>query len=115
MCGCVTNIAYMHFLLKACGNLTSLPNGEYILVNMSNVLYNASANVTCNLGYDPNVTSVSCLASGEWEIAECIRKGALSIHQTRLFALTFAFIYQHVRNECDMCAMWQCNIVYKQA
>ena len=46
---------------------------------MSNVLYNATANVTCNPGYDPNVTSVSCLASGEWEIAECIVKGALTI------------------------------------
>ena len=69
----------MHFLLKACGNRTSLTNGEYIQVNMSNVLYNATANVTCNPGYDPNVTSVSCLASGEWDIAECIVKGALTI------------------------------------
>jgi len=70
---------YIYVVFKACGNLTSLPNGEYILVNVSNVLYNATANVTCNPGYDPNVTSVSCLESGMWEIAECKVKGALTI------------------------------------
>jgi len=70
----------MYVVFKACGNLTSLSNGEYILVNVSNVLYNATANVTCNLGYDPNVTSISCLSSGEWEIAECIMKGARTIN-----------------------------------
>ena len=77
------NVAYMYVVFKACGNLTTLSNGEYILVNVSNVLYNATANVTCNPGYDPNVTSVSCLASGEWEIAECKLKGRLT--STRLF------------------------------
>ena len=77
----------MFVSLIACGNLTSLPNGEYILVNVSNVLYNSSANVICDPGYDPNVTSVSCLEFGMWEIAECKVKGALIMSQL--------FIYLH--------------------
>jgi len=69
----------VNVLLQACGKLISLPNGEYMQVNVSNIRYNATANVTCNLGYDPNVTIISCLESGEWEAAACNVKGALRI------------------------------------
>jgi len=57
--------------------LVTLPNGEYTLVDASNTSYSATANVTCDPGHDPNVTSVTCMASGNWEEAECRIKGVL--------------------------------------
>jgi len=64
---------HRRFLLD-CGNLTLLPNGELMLDIANESFFNATAGVTCNAGFDSNTTSITCLATGKWEGAECTPK-----------------------------------------
>jgi len=35
---------------------------------------NSTADVTCDPGFDPNTTTITCLETGKWEKAECISR-----------------------------------------
>ena len=67
---CFITIHVKRFFID-CGNLTSLPNGELMLDIANESFFNATAGVTCNAGFDSNTTSITCLATGKWEGAEC--------------------------------------------
>ena len=35
---------------------------------------NSTADVTCDPGFDPNTTTITCLETSKWEKAECISR-----------------------------------------
>ena len=67
-------IIVVNRLFTDCGNLTLLPNGELLPDIADESFFNSTASVTCNPGFDPNTTSITCLATGNWEGAECTPK-----------------------------------------
>ena len=52
----------------------SLLHGTYILVN-GTTTYGSIANVSCDDGFISSVSMVTCLASEDWEEANCTAKG----------------------------------------
>ncbi|XP_052242401.1 adhesion G protein-coupled receptor L2-like [Dreissena polymorpha] len=57
--------------LKDCGTVPTMQNGVYTLLNSRNSSYGSQANVTCDTGYESNVTHIMCQANATWETAIC--------------------------------------------
>ncbi|XP_052808065.1 sushi, von Willebrand factor type A, EGF and pentraxin domain-containing protein 1-like, partial [Mya arenaria] len=64
---------------KDCGPVESLPNGRIDLNDPSNMTYGASANVTCESGFDASIDQVTCLSNGSWSEAFCLPKDCGSV------------------------------------
>jgi hypothetical protein len=63
-----------------CGHVASyLANGEIELNDPDNTTIGALATVRCNANYAPEVLTVMCNASGEWENATCYSLGKIII------------------------------------
>ncbi|XP_053404098.1 sushi, von Willebrand factor type A, EGF and pentraxin domain-containing protein 1-like [Mercenaria mercenaria] len=52
-----------------CDSMPYILNGRIDVLDNSS--YNAEANVTCDTGYAANVSIITCLESGNWEIVTC--------------------------------------------
>ena len=74
----IKTIAFNVFFTD-CGNLTSLTNGELMLDIADESFVNSTAGVTCNPGFDPNTTSITCLETGNWEGVACIPKCKIKV------------------------------------
>ncbi|KAH3730490.1 hypothetical protein DPMN_056480 [Dreissena polymorpha] len=59
---------------KDCGSTPVIPNGAYTLMNTENTTYASLANVTCDVGYESNVSQIMCRANATWTKANCIPK-----------------------------------------
>ena len=57
-----------------CMSTPSLLHGTYVLVN-GTTTYGSIANVSCDDGFKSPVSTVACLASADWEEANCTAKG----------------------------------------
>lgn len=42
-----------------------------MLTDSTNTTYGAAANVTCDTGFIPDTTTITCLPSGLWQDANC--------------------------------------------
>ncbi|XP_052810469.1 uncharacterized protein LOC128238517 isoform X2 [Mya arenaria] len=73
---CISNGSWSEALCspKDCGPVETIPNGQIDLNDSSNTTYGASANVTCNSGYDASIDQVTCLSNGSWSEASCLPK-----------------------------------------
>ncbi|KAH3726521.1 hypothetical protein DPMN_052388 [Dreissena polymorpha] len=60
---------------KDCGTIPAIINGKYTLWNTSKTTYGSLAHVTCDTGYESNVTLIMCRANASWENAICNPKG----------------------------------------
>lgn len=58
-------------IVSGCRNLPIIQNGWIDLVDSSNTFYGATANVTCDEGYNSTVDIISCLSDGSWETVAC--------------------------------------------
>ncbi|XP_053403087.1 uncharacterized protein LOC128558234 [Mercenaria mercenaria] len=50
-----------------CGRVPVIANGHIIPLDSSNTSFGATANVTCDTGYDANTPNITCLENGYWD------------------------------------------------
>ncbi|XP_052808064.1 adhesion G protein-coupled receptor L4-like [Mya arenaria] len=54
-----------------CGPVETIPNGQIDLNDPLNTTYGATANVTCDSGFDVSIYEVACLGNGLWSEPSC--------------------------------------------
>ncbi|XP_060578444.1 sushi, von Willebrand factor type A, EGF and pentraxin domain-containing protein 1-like [Ruditapes philippinarum] len=57
-----------------CGHLPVIQFGKTIINDVGNTTYGSSASVTCDRGYETNLTKILCLSSGDWQQPICKAK-----------------------------------------
>ncbi|XP_052242328.1 sushi, von Willebrand factor type A, EGF and pentraxin domain-containing protein 1-like [Dreissena polymorpha] len=72
MCQANATWAHANCIPKDCGSTPVILNGAYKLLNTSNTTYASLANVTCDVGYESNVSQIMCQANATWATAKCI-------------------------------------------
>ena len=65
--------------LADCGAVATQPNGQINLEDAVNTTFGATANVTCDSGFDASTNQVTCLSNGSWSWAACLPKGKICI------------------------------------
>ena len=77
------------FSIVDCGSTPVILNGAYKLLNTTNTTYASLANVTCDVGYESNVSQIMCQANATWATAKCIPNG--NIYSFDLIAISNGF------------------------
>ncbi|KAH3725242.1 hypothetical protein DPMN_051077 [Dreissena polymorpha] len=72
MCQANATWGHANCIPKDCGSTPVILNGAYKLLNTSNTTYASLANVTCDVGYESNVSQIMCQANATWATAKCI-------------------------------------------
>ncbi|KAH3725860.1 hypothetical protein DPMN_051712 [Dreissena polymorpha] len=72
MCQANATWGHANCIPKDCGFTPVILNGAYTLLNTTNTTYAALANVTCDVGYESNVSQIMCQANATWPTAKCI-------------------------------------------
>jgi hypothetical protein len=88
-------------IYKDCGQIPDVENGKVDLDDPSNTFLDATASVTCNVGYKSKYGIIKCLPNHQWEVPECIENGEeisggaiyFSISNLELMFILFLFIY----------------------
>ncbi|XP_060553958.1 uncharacterized protein LOC132715005 isoform X4 [Ruditapes philippinarum] len=63
---------------ESCGEVPEIENG--VITNSDNSsFYGSQANVTCDQGFTADKSNITCLSSGNWDNATCIRTGCGNI------------------------------------
>ncbi|KAH3725805.1 hypothetical protein DPMN_051654, partial [Dreissena polymorpha] len=65
-----------------CFSFPKILNGAYTLFNTTNTTYGSLANVTCDAGYESNVSQIMCQRNASWETANCVLKDCGPIPRT---------------------------------
>ena len=61
-------------LIIDCGVPPIIPNGKIRIIN-DKTTFGSTAKLECNDKYASNMAYITCLASGHWENARCLRQG----------------------------------------
>ncbi|XP_060554933.1 sushi, von Willebrand factor type A, EGF and pentraxin domain-containing protein 1-like isoform X2 [Ruditapes philippinarum] len=61
-------------IIKDCGNLPELENGDFVLSDENKTTYGSGAVVECLTGFVPSAASISCQSNGKWEDASCTKE-----------------------------------------
>ncbi|XP_053400559.1 sushi, von Willebrand factor type A, EGF and pentraxin domain-containing protein 1-like [Mercenaria mercenaria] len=69
---------------KDCGPVPEIAFGTTTLIDDNNTTYGASAYLTCDTGFETNVSNVMCQNSGLWETAVCKAKSNLNCFRFHL-------------------------------
>ncbi|KAH3726549.1 hypothetical protein DPMN_052416 [Dreissena polymorpha] len=72
MCQANATWGHANCIPKDCGSTPVILNGAYKLLNTTNTTYASLANVTCDVGYESNVSQIMCQANATWATAKCI-------------------------------------------
>lgn len=58
-----------------CERLDSIANGSLQINTEGKTTYGSTAKVSCETGFTPSVTEITCTANGSWENATCMING----------------------------------------
>ncbi|XP_052242564.1 adhesion G protein-coupled receptor B3-like [Dreissena polymorpha] len=85
---------------KDCGSTPAILNGAYTLLSKTNTTYATLANVTCDAGYESNVSQIMCQTNATWTKANCFPKdcGPLSKPDNGDVVLNAGTKYEAVAN-----------------
>ncbi|KAH3729507.1 hypothetical protein DPMN_055479 [Dreissena polymorpha] len=85
---------------KDCGSTPTILNGAYTFSNKINTTYASLANVTCDAGYESNVSQIMCQTNATWTKANCFPKdcGPLSKPDNGDVVLNAGTKYEAVAN-----------------